>query len=72
MTNGSERRISGVSENDEDYKVSTEADKNKNVSLENVSRNTAICEESRPVGLGQSVSFSSYVLLNFRQCSHFL
>lgn len=72
MTNGSERRISGVSENDEDYKVSTEADKNKNVSLENVSRNTAICEESRPAGLGQSVSFSSYVLLNFRQCSHFL
>lgn len=37
MTSGSERAISRVSGNDKDYKVTAEADKNKNVSLENVS-----------------------------------
>lgn len=52
MINGSERGISGVSGNSEDYKVTAEVD--KNVSLENVSRNIAICEVSGPVGLGQS------------------
>lgn len=36
MTNSSERGISRVSGNDKGYKVTAEADKNKNISLESI------------------------------------
>lgn len=36
MASGSDRGISRVSGNDEDYKITAEADTNKNVPLENI------------------------------------